>query len=339
MSRFLALFWSVMWLAHAGWNSTSSSLASVPTTSAPATTTTHTETAVTHDGFDADATPFALRFGDEDVRYALQGVFALPGEQVTIEAPGADASWSAEADGGELEPAGDGRWTWRAPERTGAATLVVKNADGATTTLHAFVMVPYGEMRQGKVRGYAVGAYPEPHGKYAARQARPRGFVQVDASTEDLEVSPHFKLSQFVCKSGEGYPKYIVLQPTLLVRLENLLATVNESGLQAHGFTVMSAYRTPQYNRAIGNTTTFTRHQYGDAADIYIDEDHDGRMDDLNHDGRHDKQDAQVLSHYAEITEGTPAAGGLDGGLAAYAPSESHGPFVHVDTRGYQARW
>ena len=32
-------------------------------------------------------------------------------------------------------------------------------------------------------------------------------------------------------------------------------------------------------------------------------------------------------------------AGGLVGGLAAYDATTAHGPFVHIDLRGYRARW
>ena len=49
----------------------------------------------------------------------------------------------------------------------------------------------------------------------------------------------------------------------------------------------MSGYRTPFYNRSIGNQTRFSRHVYGDAADIYADDDGDGKMDDLDGDGHH----------------------------------------------------
>ena len=38
-----------------------------------------------------------------------------------------------------------------------------------------------------------------------------------------------------------------------------------------------------------------SRHQFGDAADIIIDDNKDGRMDDLNRDGRVDVADADVI--------------------------------------------
>jgi len=103
---------------------------------------------------------------------------------------------------------------------------------------------------------------------------------------------------------------------------------------------VMSGYRTPVYNRGIGNVTTFTRHQYGDAADIFIDEHPaDGKMDDLNHDGRTDRLDAQLLRSWAEQLDRTPQMDVKIGGLSDYGATETHGPFVHVDARGYAARW
>ena len=48
---------------------------------------------------------------------------------------------------------------------------------------------------------------------------------------------------------------------------------------------VMSAFRTARTYRSIGNRTIYRRHLYGDAADIFVDADGDGPMDDLNGDG------------------------------------------------------
>lgn len=328
MSVILSIFWTFLTLTK-GQALTQASATSPDATYKPIQ-------GVELNGFAVDRSDVSIRFGDQEVVYRTMAVFALPGEQVpiTIEDPESIVETTA----GTIQKVAPGQFQWEAPASPGDAVLEVKRPGGTRVTMNAFVMVPYSEMKNGKVEGYRVGAYPPPRpGK--VHEARPRGFVRVTESNRDLAVAPHFKLGQFVCKAGEGYPKYIVLQRPLLVRLENLLATANESGIKASTFQVMSAYRTPQYNKAIGNTTSFTRHQYGDAADIFVDDDGDGRMDDLNGDGRHDKQDALVLHRLAEKTEGTPEAGGLDGGLSAYSPTHSHGPFVHVDTRGYAARW
>ena len=85
-------------------------------------------------------------------------------------------------------------------------------------------------------------------------------------SVLDAQVSPHFKLRQFLCRQSGSYPQYLVLRQPLLAKLEELLAAVNDRGIEAPTFSIASAYRTPNYNAAIGNVTTFSRHEYGDAA-------------------------------------------------------------------------
>ena len=70
----------------------------------------------------------------------------------------------------------------------------------------------------------------------------------------------------------------------------------------------MSGFRTPQYNVAGGNTggrAGLSRHMYGDAADVFIDNDGDGVMDDLNRDGRSSIEDARVIQ-----PGGRPRGGG-----------------------------
>jgi hypothetical protein len=150
-------------------------------------------------------------------------------------------------------------------------------------------------------------------------------------------VSPHFQLGQFVCKQAGGPPEYLVLRQPLLVKLEEVLAQVNAQGREAHTFTLLSAYRTPSYNAAIGNVTTFSRHHYGDAADIFVDVDGDGRMDDLNRDGRYTLADAHWLGQLVQNVQDD--SGDLVGGLGTYSPTSGHGAFVHVDVRGFQAHW
>jgi len=236
---------------------------------------------------------------------------ALPGERVSLEAF-------------------DRRWTWTAPDEPGLYSIQVASSDARDSlTIQAFVLVPYARLRGEYLNGYRIGQYP-------ARAVRaiyrpPPGFIEVTRANENTLVSPHFRLKQFVCKQSGGYPKYIVLNEALVQRLEELLALANQSGYRATTFHVMSGYRTPAYNRAIGNVA-YSRHTWGSAADIFIDDDGDGRMDDLNGDGRSDTRDAEVL--YRLFNEAQSG-----GGLGKYAPTSSHGPFVHVDLRDRTARW
>ena len=102
----------------------------------------------------------------------------------------------------------------------------------------------------------------------------------------------------------------------------------------------MSGFRTPRYNASIGNRTTSSRHLFGGAADIYVDGDGDGWMDDLTGDGVVNFADAQELARLAEglAAEG-PETRWRPGGMGIYPANSVHGPFVHIDSRGYRARW
>jgi hypothetical protein len=286
--------------------------------------------------------PLDLRVGDEPIPFSIMAAFALPGEQVPITIASADTGLDVSASAGALLADGANHWTWSAPVTPGAYRIRAARADGSGEIMvNAFVMVPYSEMRHGVLDGYRIGDYPQHWNQHGATFDRPLGFVEVNAATETLRVSPHFTLEQFVCKEGgDRSPKFLTLKPTLLVKLEDLLAIANRHGVEAGTFHLMSAYRTPVYNRGIGNPTTFSRHQYGDAADIFVDANPaDGVMDDLNHDGRTTRADAQLLASWADEIDGSYGGESLVGGLSAYAPTSGHGPFVHMDARGYAARW
>ena len=84
-----------------------------------------------------------------------------------------------------------------------------------------------------------------------------------------------------------------MLKERLPLKLEAVLERVNALGFKADTLHVMSAYRTPYYNHAIGDVK-YSMHQWGSAADIYIDPHKKNRMEDLNRDGRVDIQRLEV---------------------------------------------
>jgi uncharacterized protein YcbK (DUF882 family) len=130
----------------------------------------------------------------------------------------------------------------------------------------------------------------------------------------------------------------VVLDELLLLKLEAILEKVNEAGYPCDTLHVMSGYRTPFYNKTLGNVR-YSLHQWGRAADILIDKDEDGYMDDMNRDQKVDRQDLAVLQTIIDNMQ----AGGQDrafpGGLGVYDSTASHGPFVHVDVRGVPVKW
>ena len=56
-------------------------------------------------------------------------------------------------------------------------------------------------------------------------------------------------------------------------------------------------------------------------------------------DGKIDIKDADVLYRLFDAMAGEPWYRHFIGGLASYKANDYHGPFVHVDERGYRARW
>jgi hypothetical protein len=75
---------------------------------------------------------------------------------------------------------------------------------------------------------------------------------------------------------------------------------------------------------------------YGGASDIVVDEDGDGRMDDLNRDGKVTNKDADLLAKEALALNDV---GIFVGGYASYSGRRHRGPFVHVDIRGQSVTW
>ena len=176
---------------------------------------------------------------------------------------------------------------------------------------------------------------PVPRGRTSVSD----GYIEVTRENEDTLVSPHFSLKQFVCEQGGTYPKYLRLEETLLLKLEHIVDRLKERGQAGDTIRILSGYRTPAYNRSLGNVRD-SRHTMGDAADIYVDASPvDGRMDDLNGNGTSDIGDAFVLRDLVEELERKPPEGYRIGGVGTYAANAAHGPFAHVDARGTPARW
>ena len=260
---------------------------------------------------------FAVSYRDLFFRGPVSMLTVMPGETVSLTT---------------FDSLGAEQTLWAAPTKAGLYPIrLVSHDQRDSMTVEAFVLVPYSRMRGEYLRGYHIGRYPSHPLRGSAIYRPPVGFIEVTRANENTWVSPHFQLKQFVCKQVGSYPKYVVLNELLLQKLEYLLSRVQTAGYHVTTFTIMSGYRTPAYNRALGNVP-YSRHEWGSAADIFIDEDHDGRMDDLNGDGRSDYRDAELLYTLFE-------AAGVEGGMGKYRPTEGHGPFVHVDVRDRRARW
>ncbi len=292
--------------------------------------------------FNSGRAAFPVKFADEVTPYRVTGVFVLPGERLEIEVPD-DETLSAcglDAAAGRIVGGGRNRWTWEAPQEAGDVSVVIHSPElEDSVVLNVFVMVPFGNLNGDHLNGYCIGEYPSIPLKQLPMYECPTGFVEVTEDNLCTPVSPHFQLGQFICKQSGAYPKYLVLRERLVLKLELILEKINEAGYRYETLHVMSGYRTPHYNQAIGNVK-YSRHLWGGAADIFVDgAPLDGMMDDLNRDGKIDYRDADMVYEIIDRMYGKPWYAHFLGGLAKYKKTLSHGPFVHVDVRGTRARW
>jgi uncharacterized protein YcbK (DUF882 family) len=139
------------------------------------------------------------------------------------------------------------------------------------------------------------------------------------------------RLADFVTRDGQAtWPRYAAVDPRLLDKIELVLDEIESwyggSSRANVGFDVHSGFRTPLHNRLVPRSARDSRHQFGDALDLAVD---------ANLDGRLSAGDTKLVALAVEIVE--RAHPDLVGGMGIY----THGgnSYVHIDTRGQRARW
>ncbi|MBV8516871.1 MAG: hypothetical protein JO197_05635 [Acidobacteria bacterium] len=266
---------------------------------------------------------------------ALQFAPVLPGRAVVSNVPGGVGMIVGE----NAQP------STTAPNDPGIYKLAVamNEAQRSVDDISVITLVPLSAKQNGRIGSYFLGNWPFESGgtPKTPRYAAPSGFIQVTPQNENFAVSTHFRLRDFLTKDQFSvWPKYVPLQPQLVDKLELTIQELEKQGIHVRHMTIMSGFRTPRYNAGGGNTqgrANLSRHMYGDASDVFVDNDGNGVSDDLNHDGRVDVRDAEVVAAAAERVE--KSHGSLVGGIGVYSACCGHGPFTHIDVRGYRARW
>jgi uncharacterized protein YcbK (DUF882 family) len=260
------------------------------------------------------------------------GADSLP-EGATVQYSSDHLLDTAAADSAALRTPGE-PGIWRVAIKIGSAIRPLSD-------FNLITLKPFSAKQRGRIGLYYLGNWPNERARGSVRYAPPRGFIEVTLENHDTYVSEHFRLADFLTKNQyDVWPKYLVLDTRLLDKLELVLAELRATGVRTEGVKVLSGFRTPQYNRGGGDPrgrAALSRHMYGDAADIYIDNNGDGRMDDLNGDGRVNIRDAGMILEAVERVE--RAHPQLVGGCGVYPGAAGHGPFTHIDTRGFRARW
>jgi uncharacterized protein YcbK (DUF882 family) len=196
------------------------------------------------------------------------------------------------------------------------------------------VLVPFASKIGGFLNGYRIGTYvAERLGQRSSRE-RPDGFIEITEDMLDLSVSRHFRIRDFITHDQQDdiWPKYVALDPRLLDKLELVLAKLaryrGEDSLPTMALDVHSGFRTPAYNKKVQRSAKDSRHQYGDAADVVIDADRDGRIT---------LKDGRLIAKAVDEVEAEHPE--LVGGMGMYNSRRYRTPYVHIDARGKKSRW
>ncbi|MBV8062661.1 MAG: hypothetical protein JOY51_03650, partial [Nevskia sp.] len=291
----------------------------------------------------AAAAPYQVYINGLRTNYAHQSV--LPGEWLALQAQAnfAMAAGHWESHGGQLVGSSSNRFTdayWRSTQPgTYWVSFTAKTPQGGTvrSIVTIFALVPFQQLKGGQINGYTLGNYkggsptassaPDIVRENAEHYHLPKGFIEITERNRAWPISPHFRLGDFVYGDDHANRIYAVLSEKLVQKLELLIDWMQAYHYPVRGLRILSGFRTPEVNQAIGRGG-FSRHVFGDAADIMV--------DDWNRDGKVDLQDAKILAAFVEYMD---KQGYYTGGMGVYDTTSEHGPFVHVDTRGYIARW
>jgi hypothetical protein len=205
---------------------------------------------------------------------------------------------------------------------------VRRPVDGLTLA----VMVPFAEKEQGLLRGYRIGTYLSE--RISGKTPPPEGFLEISPADVNIAITKHLRVGDFLNHDDQnGWPRYAAVSPRLLDKLELVVAEIarwhgsGDSAKVSVDIDVHSGFRAPDHNRHVRRAATDSQHQYGDAADVVID---------VNGDGKFTAVDAQMVGLAVEIVELKHPD--LVGGLGLYTSRRS-GTYVHIDARGHRARW
>lgn len=193
------------------------------------------------------------------------------------------------------------------------------------------VLVPF-ELKLGTtLNGYQIGRYPAEWSRNEQAE-RPEGFAEVREEHLDLPLTRHLRVRDFVTHDRQTmWPRYVAIDPRVLDKVELVLRELSRRrGEDQIDFRleVHSGFRTPLHNANVEGSARDSRHLYGDAADIAIDADGDGKLTIF---------DAYRVEQAVDWVERSHPE--LAGGLGVYSSKRYPTPYCHIDARGERKRW
>jgi hypothetical protein len=193
------------------------------------------------------------------------------------------------------------------------------------------VLVPFEEKEGAMLRGYRIGTYIAE--RVSGRQPPPTGFLEITPADVDLQITKHLRVGDFLNHDQVGvWPSYAAVNPKLLDKLELVIQEIarwhGDKAVADIELDVHSGFRAPEHNQKIRRAARDSQHQYGDAADVAIDANGDGKITAI---------DSRMVGLAVEIVELKHPD--LVGGLGLYTSGHSSTNYVHIDVRGRRARW
>ncbi|MEQ1690973.1 MAG: D-Ala-D-Ala carboxypeptidase family metallohydrolase [Gemmatimonas sp.] len=193
------------------------------------------------------------------------------------------------------------------------------------------VLVPF-ELKLGSsLNGYQIGRYPSEWARDEQAE-RPVGFAEVHANELDVPLTRHLTMRDFITHDTQTmWPRYVAIDPRVLDKIELVLSELaRRRGEERMDFDleVHSGFRTPLHNAGVEGSARDSRHLYGDAADVAIDADGDGRLTLF---------DAYRVETAVDWVERMHPE--LAGGLGVYSSKRFNTPYCHIDARGERKRW
>jgi len=193
------------------------------------------------------------------------------------------------------------------------------------------VLVPFEEKERGYIRGYRIGTYLAE--RVRGKTPPPEGFLEIMSADVEIPITRHLKVGDFLNHDQIGkWPSYSAINPKLLDKLELVIAEIarwhGEKAVADIEIDVHSGFRSPERNRRVRRAASDSQHQYGDAADVAIDANGDGKITAI---------DTRMVGLAVEIVELKHPD--LVGGLGIYTSGHASTNYVHIDVRGKRARW
>ncbi|MDQ3674666.1 MAG: D-Ala-D-Ala carboxypeptidase family metallohydrolase [Gemmatimonadota bacterium] len=220
-----------------------------------------------------------------------------------------------------------------APDKAGffKLALVKDGQQRAVEGLTLAVLVPFEEKAGGMLRGYRIGTYLSE--RVRGKTPVPEGFLEIRAVDVNIPITKRLRVGDFLNHDQKDvWPSYAAVNPKLLDKLELVIAEIarwhGDRAVVNLSIDVHSGFRTPDRNRRIRRAAKDSHHQYGDAADVAID---------ANGDGKLTAMDSRMVGLAVEIVELKHPS--LIGGLGIYTSGHASTNYVHIDVRGRRARW